>query len=67
MMNAKRKELKRSVLEDIDGIGKARAKALLAHFGGLSGVKSATVPELITVRGITRDTAEKIIEFFKKN
>lgn len=67
MMNAKRKELKRSVLEDIDGIGKARAKALLAHFGGLSGVKSATVPELITVRGITRETAEKIIEFFKKN
>ncbi len=65
MMNAKRKNVKTSVLEEIDGIGKARAKALLSRFGGLSGVKSATEAELLTVHGITRDTANKIIEFFK--
>ncbi|MBO5023806.1 MAG: excinuclease ABC subunit UvrC [Clostridia bacterium] len=65
MMNAKRKNVKTSVLEEIDGIGKARAKALLSRFGGLSGVKSATEAELMTVNGISRETAKKITEFFK--
>ncbi len=64
MMNAKRKNVKTSVLEEIDGIGKARAKALLSRFGGLSGVKSAEKAELLTVRGITSETADKIIAFF---
>ncbi|MBQ9745952.1 MAG: excinuclease ABC subunit C, partial [Clostridia bacterium] len=66
MMNAKRKTVKTSVLEEIEGIGKARAKALLSRFDGLSGVKSATEAELITVQGITPDIAKKIIEFFDK-
>jgi excinuclease ABC subunit C len=66
MMSAKRKDVKTSVLENIEGIGKARAKALLARFGGLSGVKSATEAELITVRGITTETAKNIIEYFNK-
>jgi excinuclease ABC subunit C len=65
MMNAKRKNIKTSVLEEIDGIGKARAKALLSHFGGLSGIKNATESELMTVNGITSETAKKITEFFK--
>ncbi len=66
MMGAKRKNIKTSVLEEIDGIGKARAKALLSRFGGLSGVKSATEAELITVQGITPETAKKIKEYFNK-
>lgn len=66
MMGAKRKNIKTSVLEEIEGIGKARAKALLSRFGGLSGVKSATEAELITVQGITSETAKKIIEYFNK-
>jgi excinuclease ABC subunit C len=67
MMGKKRKTVKTSVLEDIDGIGKARAKALLARFGGLSGIKKASAAELVTVQGITPEIAEKIIEYFKKN
>lgn len=67
MMNAKRKNVKTSVLEEIDGIGKARAKALLSRFGGLSGVKNASETELLTVRGITAETAKNIKEFFKTN
>ncbi len=66
MMGAKRKNIKTSVLEEIDGIGRARAKALLSRFGGLSGVKSATEAELITVQGITPETAKKITEYFSK-
>ncbi len=66
MMGAKRKAVKTSALESIDGIGKAKASALLSRFGGLSGVKKASHKELITVRGITDEIADKIEEYFKK-
>lgn len=66
MSAAKRKAEKTSVLEEIGGVGKARARALLARFGGLAGVKAATPEELCTVRGITPSIAENICRYFKK-
>ena len=60
-------ELNTSVLEEIDGIGKARAKALLAHFGGLGGVKKATAQELCAIRGVTSEIAEKIVAYFSSH
>jgi excinuclease ABC subunit C len=51
---------KRSRLEDIPGIGPARRKALLVAFGGLEGVKSASVEDLCRVDGIHRRLAEQI-------
>ncbi len=65
MSGKKRKTQKVSTLEDIEGIGKARAKALLAHFGGLAGVKKATSEELCSIRGVTPEIAENIINYFK--
>ncbi len=53
MTRAKRKKETTSVLEKIDGIGAAKAKALLSHFGGLAGVKKASAEELAAVKGIT--------------
>ena len=67
MSAAKRKTQTTSVLEEIDGIGRARAKALLTHFGGLAGVKKATVEELCAIRGVTREIAERIVAYFQKN
>lgn len=64
MSAAKRKTQTTSVLEEIDGIGKARARALLTHFGGLAGVKKATAEELCAIRGVTPEIAEKIITYF---
>ena len=63
MSAAKRKTQTTSVLEEIPGIGKARAKALLTHFGGLSGIKQATVDELCAIRGVTAEIAEKIVDY----
>ncbi|PWB39572.1 MAG: excinuclease ABC subunit C [Rhodocyclales bacterium] len=50
----------RSSLEDIPGVGPAKRKRLLAQFGGLQGVKSATVEDLCRVDGISRKLAEEI-------
>ncbi len=50
----------KSALEDVSGIGPTRRRSLLAHFGGLEGVKAATVEDLCRVSGISRKLAEDI-------
>jgi excinuclease ABC subunit C len=50
----------RSKLEDVPGIGAARRRSLLAHFGGLDGVMAATVEDLCRADGISRRLAEAI-------
>lgn len=65
MMSGKRKAEKTSVLENIKGVGKSKAKALLAAFGGLSAIKQADISELCRVKGITQSIAKNIKEYFK--
>ncbi len=65
MTAAKRKTIKKSSLTKIHGIGDAKAKALLLHFGGLAKIKAASLEGLCAVKGIGKTDAEKIIEYFK--
>lgn len=49
-----------SSLEAIEGLGPTRRRALLKAFGGLPGIKRASVDELIKVEGIQQSLAERI-------
>jgi excinuclease ABC subunit C len=63
---AKRKTLKTSTLTAIDGIGEKKAKLLLAHFGGLAGVKKAGQDEIKAVKGISERDAAAVYGYFHK-
>ena len=49
-----------SELTAINGVGEAKAAALLKHFKTMKAIKTATVDELLAVSGINQALAEKI-------
>lgn len=49
-----------SPLESVHGLGPIRRRDLLKYFGGLQGVRSAGIDDLVKVPGISRNLAEKI-------
>ena len=62
---AKRKKgISRSLLDQIEGIGSMRKRALLNHFGSARAVESASLDEIKTVEGVEEKVAKKIYNFF---
>lgn len=67
MDSSRRKTVKRSVLENINGIGPSKAKLILKNFKTLSAVKNADISELLNVKGISKTQAMNIYDYFHGN
>ena len=56
--------IRRSPLDDIDGIGARRKRALLNHFGSAAAVARAGLADLETVDGISKTVARRVYDHF---
>ncbi len=59
-------QMKANPLDDIEGIGAARKRALLHAFGSARGVSRADVQDLMKVEGVSAPLAERIYGYFHK-
>jgi len=56
--------IRQSELDEVEGIGPARKRALLNHFGSARGVKQAGLTDLEAAPGINRETARRVYAHF---
>ena len=56
------KQITKSELDDVKGIGEAKKRALLKTFGSVEKIKQASVEELMKVKGITESLAKSLKE-----
>ena len=56
------KEITKSELDNISGIGKVKKQALLKEFGSVEKIKNASIEEITKVKGITKELAKRIKE-----
>jgi excinuclease ABC subunit C len=60
-------DMKKNPLDEIDGVGPGRKRALLHAFGSARGVSRATVDDLTKVEGVNQPLAQRIHDFFRKS
>ncbi len=59
-------DMKKNPLDEIEGVGPGRKRALLHAFGSARGVSRASVDDLAKVEGVSEPLAERIFAFFHK-
>ncbi|MCI3131602.1 excinuclease ABC subunit UvrC [Phenylobacterium aquaticum] len=59
-------DMKKNPLDEIDGVGPGRKRALLHAFGSARGVSRASVDDLAKVEGVNLALAQRIFDFFRK-
>ena len=59
------KSIGASPLDEIPGVGAARKRALLAHFGSAKAVARANLADLKAVEGVSETLAQKVYDFFQ--
>jgi excinuclease ABC subunit C len=60
----RKRAISKSLLDQIEGIGSMRKRALLKHFGSARSVESASLDEIKSVEGVEEKVAKKIYNFF---
>ena len=56
-------DITKSELDEIEGIGEVKKKALLKHFGSVEKIKNSSIEELTKISGINESLAQKILNF----
>ncbi len=62
----RKKDMLQSQLEEINGVGEARRRALIMHFKNIDKIKTASIEELLKVEGINKKVAEEIHQFYQR-
>ena len=62
----RKKEIVRNPLDEIEGIGPARKRALLNHFGSAKAVGRASLADLAAIPGISKQTAQIVYDHFNR-
>ncbi|MFD2181244.1 excinuclease ABC subunit UvrC [Rhodoplanes azumiensis] len=60
----RKRDIREAGLQEIPGVGPARKRALLRHFGTLKAIERAAPTDLVQVPGISDETARRIYDFF---
>jgi len=60
-------EMRKNPLDEIEGVGAAKKRALLHAFGSARGVSRASAEDLAKVEGVSEALAERIFGFFRKS
>ncbi|MGB8628484.1 MAG: excinuclease ABC subunit UvrC [Xanthobacteraceae bacterium] len=60
----RKRDLREAGLQEIEGIGPTRKRALLLHFGTLKAIERASLMDLMQVDGISAETARRVYAFF---
>jgi excinuclease ABC subunit C len=60
----RKKDMREAGLQEVPGIGPARKRALLHHFGTLKEIERASVADIGKVPGISAESARRIFDFF---
>ena len=51
-----------SVLDEVEGVGPTRKKALMRHFGSMKRLRAASVEEIASVKGIPATVAQAVYD-----
>jgi excinuclease ABC subunit C len=65
--NLRAKANRRSMLDEVPGVGPKRKKALLKAFGSLTAIRAATLEEIAGVPGVGASAAEAVLQFLKSD
>jgi excinuclease ABC subunit C len=60
-------DMRKNPLDEIEGVGAARKRALLHAFGSARGVSRASADDLAKVEGVSEALAQRIFAFFRKS
>ena len=63
----RRSKISKSILDEIEGIGPNKKRDLLKHFGSSKQIRTSQLKEIEKVKGINKNIAKKIYNFFHEN